>query len=142
MGGCIAYEMAQRLRAAGEAVSQLGLIDSRAHNASARPLCRNSAYGQMARKDWLSDDAVMLGILFPSLAMDWEALRGAPCRRALGARGGHGTGRPSRRDGRRRRAHGRRAPERRLHGALAARPARHIGRNDDVPRPAGSAERK
>lgn len=70
------YEMAQRLRAAGEAVSQLGLIDSRAHNASARPLYRNSAYGQMARKDWLSDDAVMLGILFPSLAMDWEPLCG------------------------------------------------------------------
>ncbi|MES2950537.1 MAG: amino acid adenylation domain-containing protein [Pseudomonadota bacterium] len=78
MGGCIAYEMAQQLRAAGDAVSLLALIDSRAQNASARPLYRNSAYGQMARKDWLSDDAVMLGILFPSLAMDWEALRGTP----------------------------------------------------------------
>jgi thioesterase domain-containing protein/acyl carrier protein len=78
MGGCIAYEMAQQLRATGEEVSLLALIDSRAQNASVRPLYRNSAYGQMARKDWLSDDAVMLGILFPSLSMDWEALRGAP----------------------------------------------------------------
>ncbi|MBW8831940.1 MAG: amino acid adenylation domain-containing protein [Burkholderiales bacterium] len=78
MGGCIAYEMAQQLLAAGDAVSLLALIDARAQNASARPLYRNSAYGQMARKDWLSDDAVMLGILFPSLSMDWELLRGTP----------------------------------------------------------------
>ncbi len=78
MGGCIAFEMAQQLRAAGDAVSLLALIDSRAQNASARPLYRNSAYGQMARKDWLSDDAVMLGILFPSLSMDWDSLRGTP----------------------------------------------------------------
>ena len=26
----------------------------------------------MASKDWLSDEAVMLGILFPKLEMDWE----------------------------------------------------------------------
>ncbi|UVW28153.1 non-ribosomal peptide synthetase/type I polyketide synthase [Massilia sp. H6] len=78
MGGCIAFEMAQQLQRGGDQVSMLALIDSRAHNASLRPLYRNSAYGQMARKDWLSDDAVMLGILFPKLAMDWEALRSTP----------------------------------------------------------------
>jgi thioesterase domain-containing protein/acyl carrier protein len=78
MGGCIAYEMAQQLQRAGDEVSLLALIDSRAQNASVRPLYRNSAYGKMAGKDWLSDDAVLLGILFPALAMDWEALRGTP----------------------------------------------------------------
>lgn len=78
MGGCIAFEMAQQLRRCGDEVSLLALIDSRAQNASLRPLYRNSAYGQMARKDWLSDDAVMLGILFPKLSMDWEALRSTP----------------------------------------------------------------
>ncbi|MGI4823003.1 MAG: amino acid adenylation domain-containing protein [Janthinobacterium lividum] len=78
MGGCIAYEIAQQLRRAGEEVSLLALIDSRAQNASVQPLYRNGAYGKMARKEWLSDEAVILGILFPSLTMDWDALRGTP----------------------------------------------------------------
>jgi thioesterase domain-containing protein len=76
LGGCIAYEMAQQMTRAGDTIALLALIDSRARNASAQPLYRNSAYGRMASKDWLSDDAVMLGILFPKLEMDWEALRG------------------------------------------------------------------
>ncbi|MES2933180.1 MAG: amino acid adenylation domain-containing protein [Pseudomonadota bacterium] len=75
MGGCIAYEMAQQLRQSGDEVALLALLDSRAQNASMQALYRNSAYGQMASKDWLSDDAVMLGILFPKLSMDWERLR-------------------------------------------------------------------
>jgi thioesterase domain-containing protein len=78
MGGCIAYEMAQQLSRAGEGVSLLALFDSRAQNASERPLYRNGAYGRMAGMDWLSDEAVMLGILFPRLEMDWEPLRTAP----------------------------------------------------------------
>ncbi|MCS0580724.1 amino acid adenylation domain-containing protein [Massilia pinisoli] len=78
MGGCIAYEMAQQLTRAGDSVALLALFDSRAQNASAQPLYRNGAYGRMASKDWLSDDAVMLGILFPKLDMDWESLRAAP----------------------------------------------------------------
>ena len=76
MGGCIAYEMATQLRRAGEDVALLALIDSRAHNASAQPLYRNGAYGPLAGKDWLDDDAVLLGILLPRLAMDWDSLRG------------------------------------------------------------------
>mgnify|MGYP000206041046 CR=1 FL=1 len=78
MGGCIAFEMAQQLTRAGEKVSLLALFDSRARNACEHPLYRNSAYGRMAGKDWLSDEAVMLGILFPKLDMDWESLRAAP----------------------------------------------------------------
>jgi amino acid adenylation domain-containing protein len=78
MGGCIAYEMAQQLTRSGDEVSLLALFDSRAQNASAHPLYRNGAYGRMASKDWLSDEAVMLGILFPRLEMDWETLRTAP----------------------------------------------------------------
>jgi thioesterase domain-containing protein/acyl carrier protein len=78
MGGCIAYEMAQQLTRAGDSVALLALFDSRAQNASAQPLYRNGAYGRMASKDWLSDEAVMLGILFPKLDMDWESLRAAP----------------------------------------------------------------
>jgi len=78
MGGCIAFEMAQQLTRAGEQVALLALFDSRARNASAQPLYRNSAYGRMAGKDWLSDEAVMLGILFPRLEIDWESLRAAP----------------------------------------------------------------
>jgi thioesterase domain-containing protein len=54
------------------------LFDSRAQNASEHALYRNGAYGRMAEKDWLSDEAVMLGILFPRLDMDWESLRAAP----------------------------------------------------------------
>ncbi|KQW87440.1 hypothetical protein ASC94_29105 [Massilia sp. Root418] len=76
MGGCIAYEMAHQLRGAGEDVAMLALIDSRAQNASAQPLYRNGAYGQMASKDWLTDDAVLLGILLPAISMDWDSLRG------------------------------------------------------------------
>ena len=78
MGGCIAFEMAQQLTGAGETVAQLALFDARAHNASEHALYRNSAYGRMASRDWLSDEAVMLGILFPALEMDWELLRAAP----------------------------------------------------------------
>jgi amino acid adenylation domain-containing protein len=78
MGGCIAYEMAQQLTRAGDSVSLLALFDSRAQNASAHALYRNGAYGRMASKDWLSDEAVMLGILFPRLELDWETLRAAP----------------------------------------------------------------
>jgi thioesterase domain-containing protein len=78
MGGCIAYEMAQQLTRAGGSVSLLALFDSRAQNASEHALYRNGAYGRMASKDWLSDEAVMLGILFPRLDMDWESLREAP----------------------------------------------------------------
>jgi thioesterase domain-containing protein len=78
MGGCIAYEMAQQLTRAGDGVELLALFDSRAQNASERPLYRNSAYGRMASRDWLSDEAVMLGILFPKLEMDWESLRDRP----------------------------------------------------------------
>ncbi|KQV51925.1 non-ribosomal peptide synthetase/type I polyketide synthase [Massilia sp. Root335] len=78
MGGCIAYEMAQQLTRAGAGVELLALFDSRAQNASERPLYRNSAYGRMASRDWLSDEAVMLGILFPKLEMDWEGLRDRP----------------------------------------------------------------
>ncbi len=76
MGGCIAYEMARQLRQAGEEVALLALIDSRAQNASAQPLYRNGAYGQLAGTDWLHDDVVLLGILLPRLPMDWEQLRG------------------------------------------------------------------
>ncbi|WP_332855380.1 non-ribosomal peptide synthetase/type I polyketide synthase [Duganella sp. S19_KUP01_CR8] len=76
MGGCIAYEMARQLRQAGDEVALLALIDSRAQNASAQPLYRNGAYGQLAGTDWLHDDVVLLGILLPRLPMDWEQLRG------------------------------------------------------------------
>jgi len=78
MGGCIAYEMAQQLTRAGDSVALLALFDARAQNASEHALYRNGAYGRMASRDWLSDEAVMLGILFPKLDMDWEALRAAP----------------------------------------------------------------
>ncbi|PWK14434.1 non-ribosomal peptide synthetase/type I polyketide synthase [Tumebacillus permanentifrigoris] len=78
MGGCIAYEMAQQLRQAGEEVALLALLDSRAQNFSVQPLYRNGAYGQMASKGWLSDEAVMLGILLPKLSMDWEQMRDTP----------------------------------------------------------------
>lgn len=74
MGGCIAYEMAQQLNRNGESIALLALLDSRAQNASARPLFRNGAYGEMAHRHWLSDDAVMLGILMPKLSFDWESL--------------------------------------------------------------------
>jgi thioesterase domain-containing protein len=78
MGGCIAYEMAQQLRQRGEEVGLLVLLDSRAQNFSVQPLYRNGEYGHMASKGWLSDEAVMLGILLPRLSMDWEQLRGVP----------------------------------------------------------------
>ena len=74
MGGCIAYEMAQQLKRDGENIALLALLDSRAQNASVRPLFRNGAYGEMAHRHWLSDDAVMLGILMPKLSFDWESL--------------------------------------------------------------------
>jgi thioesterase domain-containing protein len=75
MGGCIAYEMAQQLRRRGESIELLALLDSRAQNASVQPLYRNGTYGKMASRHWLSDDAVMLGILMPTLSFDWECLR-------------------------------------------------------------------
>ncbi|MBL0385660.1 amino acid adenylation domain-containing protein [Tumebacillus sp. ITR2] len=78
MGGCIAYEMAQQLRQVGEEVALLALLDSRAQNFSVQPLYRNGEYGEMASKGWLSDEAVMLGILLPKLSLDWEQLRGIP----------------------------------------------------------------
>ncbi|MGZ4107998.1 MAG: alpha/beta fold hydrolase, partial [Tumebacillaceae bacterium] len=78
MGGCIAYEIAQQMRASGDEVALLALLDSRAQNYSVQPLYRNGTYGEMARMGWLSDEAVMLGILLPKLAMDWEQLRDTP----------------------------------------------------------------
>lgn len=72
MGGCIAYEMARRLTQAGETVALLALFDSRAQNASDASLFRNSAYGRMASRGWVSDDGVLLGILFPQLGLDWD----------------------------------------------------------------------
>lgn len=78
MGGCIAYEMAQQLTQRGESVELLALLDSRAQNASEQPLYRNGSYGKMAGRHWLSDDAVMLGILMPKLSFDWDALRDVP----------------------------------------------------------------
>ncbi|WP_277397938.1 non-ribosomal peptide synthetase/type I polyketide synthase [Paraburkholderia sp. Ac-20340] len=78
MGGCIAYEMAQQLQQRGESVALLALLDSRAQNASVQPLYRNGTYGKMAARAWLSDEAVMLGILMPKLAFDWESLRDVP----------------------------------------------------------------
>ncbi|WP_206955367.1 non-ribosomal peptide synthetase/type I polyketide synthase [Trinickia acidisoli] len=78
MGGCIAYEMAQKLTQKGESVELLALLDSRAQNASVQPLYRNGTYGKMAGRHWLSDDAVMLGILMPKLSFDWECLLGVP----------------------------------------------------------------
>jgi thioesterase domain-containing protein/acyl carrier protein len=74
MGGCIAYEMAQQLNRNGESIALLALLDSRAQNASVRPLFRNGAYSEMAHRHWLSDDAVMLGILMPELSFDWDSL--------------------------------------------------------------------
>ncbi|MEX3952768.1 amino acid adenylation domain-containing protein [Paraburkholderia sp. EG287B] len=78
MGGCIAYEMAQQLERRGESVALLALLDSRAQNTSVQPLYRNGTYGKMAARQWLSDDAVMLGILMPKLSFDWESLRDVP----------------------------------------------------------------
>ncbi|MGB8955814.1 MAG: amino acid adenylation domain-containing protein [Tumebacillaceae bacterium] len=78
MGGCIAYEVAQQLLQAGDEVELLALLDSRAENFSVRPLYRNGEYGKMGRMEWLSDEAMMLGILLPKLSMDWEQLRGTP----------------------------------------------------------------
>ena len=75
MGGCIAYEMAQQLRHRDEHIELLALLDARAQNASVRPLYRNGTYGKMATRQWLSDDAVMLGILMPTLSFDWDGLR-------------------------------------------------------------------
>ncbi|MBP1888262.1 non-ribosomal peptide synthetase/type I polyketide synthase [Sinorhizobium mexicanum] len=77
MGGSIAWEMACQLSDAGEQIAILGLLDAKAlHKYEAHtsglyhPLLGNSPI-----PDWLSEQAIILSILFPPLKKHWKKLK-------------------------------------------------------------------
>lgn len=77
MGGSIAWEMACQLRDAGDEVAIVGLLDAKAlHKEKEHTSGRyHRLLGKRRIPDWLSEQAVILSILFPALKKDWRKLK-------------------------------------------------------------------
>ncbi|KUM23176.1 hypothetical protein AU467_34050 [Mesorhizobium loti] len=77
MGGSIAWEMACQLRDAGDEVAILALLDAKAIHeheevASGR---YNQLLGNSSIPDWLSEQAIIMSVLFPALKKHWRKLK-------------------------------------------------------------------
>ncbi|WP_404928067.1 thioesterase domain-containing protein [Mesorhizobium sp. ORM16] len=77
MGGSIAWEMACQLRDAGDEIAVLALLDAKAlhkHYEYASGRC-HSLLGDSPAPDWLSEQPIILSILFPALKKHWQKLK-------------------------------------------------------------------
>ncbi|MES0070528.1 amino acid adenylation domain-containing protein [Mesorhizobium sp. M0074] len=77
MGGSIAWEMACQLRDAGDEVAILALLDAKALHkheevASGR---YHQLVGNSPIPDWLSEQAIIMSVLFPALKKHWRKLK-------------------------------------------------------------------
>ncbi|TIR16623.1 MAG: amino acid adenylation domain-containing protein [Mesorhizobium sp.] len=77
MGGSIAWEMACQLRDAGDEIAILGLLDAKAlHKHEEYTSGRyHRLLGNRPVPDWLSEQAIILSILFPALKKYWRKLK-------------------------------------------------------------------
>ncbi|WP_246501580.1 thioesterase domain-containing protein, partial [Mesorhizobium caraganae] len=77
MGGSIAWEMACQLRDAGDEIAILGLLDAKAlHKHEDYTSGRyHRLLGNSPVPDWLSEQAIILSILFPALKKHWRMLK-------------------------------------------------------------------
>ncbi|PBB89684.1 hypothetical protein CK215_26365 [Mesorhizobium sp. WSM3864] len=77
MGGSIAWEMACQLRDAGDEISILGLLDAKAiHKDEDHTDGRyHRLLGNSPIPDWLSEQAIILTVLFPVLKKHWRRLK-------------------------------------------------------------------
>lgn len=69
MGGNIAWEMACQLRDAGDEIAIVGLLDASGTGRHYRLL------GNSPVPDWLSDQVIILSMLFPALKKHWRKLK-------------------------------------------------------------------
>ncbi|MGX9120927.1 hybrid non-ribosomal peptide synthetase/type I polyketide synthase [Mesorhizobium sp. BHbsci] len=77
MGGSIAWEMACQLRDAGDEIGIVGLLDAKAlHKHEEYTSGRyHRLLGNSPIPDWLSEQVVILSILFPALKKHWRKLK-------------------------------------------------------------------
>lgn len=77
MGGSIAWEMACQLRDAGDEVAILALLDAKAlhKNEEVASGRYHQLFGNSAIPDWLSDQAIIMSVLFPALKKHWRKLK-------------------------------------------------------------------
>ncbi|MBB6414403.1 non-ribosomal peptide synthetase/type I polyketide synthase [Mesorhizobium sangaii] len=77
MGGSIAWEMACQLRDAGDEIAILALLDAKAlHKHEEYTSGRyHRLLGNSPVPDWLSEQAIMLSVLFPALKKHWRKLK-------------------------------------------------------------------
>jgi len=75
MGGSIAWEMATQLRDAGEEIAMLGLLDAKALHTREEHQRRHPLLGNSPKPDWLSEQVVILSMLFPALTKHWKKLK-------------------------------------------------------------------
>ncbi|WJI87535.1 MULTISPECIES: hybrid non-ribosomal peptide synthetase/type I polyketide synthase [unclassified Mesorhizobium] len=77
MGGSIAWEMACQLRDAGDEIAILGLLDAKAtHKDEEHTSGRyHRLLGKRRIPDWVSEQAVILSVLFPALKKHWRKLK-------------------------------------------------------------------
>ncbi|KUM25194.1 hypothetical protein AU467_04210 [Mesorhizobium loti] len=77
MGGSIAWEMGCQLRDAGDEVAIVGLLDAKAlHKDEGHTSSRyHRLLGKRPIPDWLSEQAVILSVLFPALKKHWRKLK-------------------------------------------------------------------
>lgn len=77
MGGSIAWEMACQLRDAGEEIAIVGLLDAKAlHKPEEYTSGRyHRLLGNSPIPDWLSEQVVILSVLFPATKKHWRKLK-------------------------------------------------------------------
>lgn len=77
MGGSIAWEMACQLRDAGDEIAIVGLLDAKAiHKDEEHTSGRyHRLLGNRRIPDWLSEQVVILSVLFPALKKHWRKLK-------------------------------------------------------------------
>ncbi|WP_331375473.1 non-ribosomal peptide synthetase/type I polyketide synthase [Sinorhizobium chiapasense] len=77
MGGSIAWEMGCQLRDAGDEVAIIGLLDAKAlHKDEEHTSSRyHRLLGNRRIPDWVSEQAVILSVLFPALKKHWRKLK-------------------------------------------------------------------
>ncbi|MES0101378.1 amino acid adenylation domain-containing protein [Mesorhizobium sp. M0019] len=77
MGGSIAWEMACQLRDAGDEIAILGLLDAKAiHKDEEHTSGRyHRLLGKRRIPDWVSEQVVILSVLFPALKQHWRRLK-------------------------------------------------------------------
>lgn len=74
MGGNIAWEMACQLQLQGQTVGLLALFDAKANNLLEIPLYQNANFSGSRVPAWLSEEAAILGAIFPPLRAHWQLL--------------------------------------------------------------------